>query len=108
MAQDKRLKARLEHPWKRWKISPEDFRNRVRRADYLAAMEEMFEKTDTRWAPWKVIDGTHKRYARIAALTHIANVLEKAVPMKPPVVDPETARLARKHFGIEINGDGKA
>ena len=66
--QDKRLKARIEHPWKRWKVTAEDFRNRSRRADYVAAAEEMFERTGTRWAPWTVIDGNDKKSARIAAL----------------------------------------
>ncbi len=102
--QDKRLKARLEHPWKRWKITPDDFRNRTRRDDYLAAMDDMFRLTDTRWAPWKVIDGTHKKYARLKALEHIADVLEKAVPMKPPVVDSDIARLAQEHFGVDLGG----
>jgi polyphosphate kinase 2 (PPK2 family) len=100
--QDKRFKARLEHPWKRWKINPDDFRNRDRRDDYVKAMEEMFERTDTRWAPWKVIDGTHKKYARVATLTYIADVLEKAVPMKPPVADREVVRLAKMHLDIEM------
>jgi polyphosphate kinase 2 (PPK2 family) len=103
--QDKRFKARLEHPWKRWKINPDDFRNREKRAAYLEAMEEMFDRTDTRWAPWQVIDGTHKKYARIAALTHIADVLEKAVPMSPPKTDPETARLAKDVFGLDLRDD---
>ena len=40
--QDKRLKARLDHPWKRWKVTGEDFRNRARRKDYLAAIKDMF------------------------------------------------------------------
>ena len=31
-------KARLDHPWKRWKVGAEDFRNRARRDDYLAAI----------------------------------------------------------------------
>ncbi len=100
--QDKRFRARLEHPWKRWKITPDDFRNRDRRADYVAAIEEMFEKTDTRWAPWKVIDGTHKKYARIAALTHIADMLEKGVSMKPPMADAEVVLLARDALGLEL------
>ena len=102
--QDERLKARLAHPWKRWKLSPDDFRNRARRDDYIVAMEEMFEKTDTRWAPWKVIDGTHKKYARLAALTHIADVLEKAVPMKPPAPDPAVEKLAMETIGVELGG----
>jgi AMP-polyphosphate phosphotransferase len=100
--QDKRLIARLQHPWKRWKLAADDFRNRDKREHYLAAMEEMFDRTDTRWAPWKVIDANHKKYARIAALTHIADVLEKAVPMKPPSADPEVVTLAKQHFGIDL------
>jgi polyphosphate kinase 2 (PPK2 family) len=100
--QDKRFKARLEHPWKRWKINPDDFRNRDRRDDYVKAMEEMFEKTDTRWAPWEVIDGTHKKYARIATLTYIADVLEKAVSMKPPEANPEVVRLAKEELDVEV------
>ncbi|WP_324750183.1 polyphosphate kinase [Sphingomonas sp. LY54] len=97
--QDKRLKARLDHPWKRWKVSAEDFRNRARRSDYFDAVKDMFAHTDTRWAPWQVIDGNNKKAARIAALTNIANMLEKGVSMKPPPAVPETKELARKAFG---------
>ena len=97
--QDARLKARLDHPWKRWKVTAEDFRNRSRRDDYLAAAEEMLERTDTRWARWTVIDGNNKKAARIAALTKVAEALEAACPPKPPEPDPEVARLAREAFG---------
>jgi polyphosphate kinase 2 (PPK2 family) len=92
--QDKRLRARLKHPWKRWKIGLEDFRNRDRRSDYLAAMADMFTHTDTRWAPWHVIDANDKKSARIAALTIVAEILEKAVPMDPPPMNPEVEALA--------------
>ena len=100
--QDERLKKRLQHPWKRWKTGADDFRNRGRRADYLAAMTEMFGLTDTRWAPWKAIDGNNKRAARIAALTWIAERLEKAVPMTPPPPDPALNRLAKDAFGEDF------
>ena len=96
--QDERLKARLAHPWKRWKVGPEDFRNRARRPDYLDAIAEMFERTDTRWAPWTVVDGNNKKAARIAALTAVADALEAAVPMKPPERSAEIDALARKAF----------
>lgn len=99
--QDERLKARLDHPWKRWKVTAEDFRNRARRDDYLAAIKEMFEQTHTRWAPWTVIDGNNKKAARIAALTAIADALERAVPMKPPAPSPEVEALAAAAFGNE-------
>ncbi|TFI60178.1 polyphosphate kinase [Sphingomonas parva] len=97
--QDQRLKARLEHSWKRWKVTADDFRNRARRADYLDAYREMFARTDTRWAPWIAIDGNNKKAARIAALAAVADALEAAVPMSPPEADPKVEALAREAFG---------
>lgn len=98
--QDKRLKDRLQDPWKRWKTGLEDYRNRSRREDYLDAMHEMFKRTDTRWAPWTVIDGNDKKSARIAALTAIADRLEAHVSMAPPPVDPALEKVARKALGL--------
>src|SRR4051812_43842613 len=85
--QDARLKARLEHPWKRWKVTAEDFRNRGKRDEYLEAMRDMFAHTNTRWAPWTIIDSNNKKAARIAALAAVCEQLEKAVPMKPPAAE---------------------
>lgn len=99
--QDRRLKARMEHPWKRWKTGFDDYRNRARRAEYLDAMAEMFRRTDTRWGPWHVIDGNDKKSARIAALTVIADRLEANVPMDPPALDPELEKAARKALGLK-------
>ena len=93
--QDRRLADRLDHPWKRWKVTPDDFRNRARRADYLSAMWDMFRETDTRWAPWSVFDGNDKKAARIAVLTHIADRLERIVPLEPPLLDADFERYAR-------------
>jgi polyphosphate kinase 2 (PPK2 family) len=94
--QDERLERRLDHPWKRWKVTAEDLRNRARRADYLAALKDMFDQTDTRWAPWTVIDGNDKKAARIAALTRVAEALSAACPAEPPPVSPEMEELARQ------------
>lgn len=93
--QDKRLKKRFDDPWKRWKTGAEDYRNRSKRHEYLNAMDDMFRATDTRWAPWTVIDGNDKKAARIAALTAIADQLEAKVPMAPPPMDPELEKLVK-------------
>jgi polyphosphate kinase 2 (PPK2 family) len=98
--QDKRLEARLDDPWKRWKTGLDDFRNRAKRPEYLAAMHEMFERTDTTTAPWHVIDGNDKKAARIKALTVIADALSANVPMQPPLLDPEVERVARAALGL--------
>ena len=59
----------------------------------------MFKHTDTRWAPWTVIDGNDRKSGRIAALTAIADALEKKVPMTMPDADPEVVKLASEAFG---------
>ena len=99
--QDQRLQDRLDHPWKRWKTGADDYRNREKRPEYLEAMAEMFERTDTRWAPWKVIDGNDKKAARIAVLTAVADRLEANVPMDPPELDPAVEKVARKALGLD-------
>jgi len=99
--QDRRFADRLDDPWKRWKTGGEDYRNRAKRKEYLAALDEMFAQTDTRWAPWTVIDGNNKKAARIAALSHVAATLEAAVPMTPPDRDPAVVKLAQKAFGYK-------
>lgn len=101
--QDKRLLERLQDPWKRWKTGKEDYRNRNRRKEYLTAYHDMFERTDTRWAPWTVIDGNHKKAARIAALTAVADQLQKQVPMTPLEADAELVALAEKELGVTID-----
>lgn len=97
--QDKQLAQRLDDPFKRWKTGTEDYRNRERRDDYLAAMHDMFERTNTRWAPWRVIDGNNRKSGRIDALTCIADALEKHVSMEMPEADPTVVELAKDAFG---------
>ena len=94
--QDKRLAARLGDPWKRWKVTAEDFRNRARRPDYLAALSDMFRETDTRWGQWTVIDANNKKAARIATLQAVSDALSAHVPAHPPKDRPETEQLAQQ------------
>jgi polyphosphate kinase 2 (PPK2 family) len=101
--QDARLIERLQTPYKRWKVSAEDFRNRQKRDAYVAAAEAMFERTHTRWAPWTLIDGEHKKSARIAALTHVADRLSEGLDLSPPALCEDIARLARQAFGSKLN-----
>ncbi|MBW4330934.1 polyphosphate kinase [Stakelama sp. CBK3Z-3] len=97
--QDDRLRERIDNPWKQWKTGADDFRNRARREAYCAAMHDMFAQTDTRWAPWTVIDANNKKAARIAALTAVTDQLEAHVCMDPPDLDPELYELAEKQLG---------
>jgi polyphosphate kinase 2 (PPK2 family) len=97
--QDRRFTGRLDHPWKRWKLRPDDFRNRANRDAYLLAMHDMFARTGTTLVPWAVFDANDKRAARIAVLSHVADALAAHVPTEPPPADPKLIRAAKKAFG---------
>ncbi len=99
--QDERLAARLDTPEKRWKVTEDDFRNRAKRAEYLAAYNDMFAKTDTDIAPWAVFDANNKKAARIAIMNHIAERMEAEVPDDFPEAEPELVKLAREAFGYK-------
>ena len=93
--QDRELLERVVTPHKRWKFAADDLRNRARRAEYLDAMHNMFARTDTPDAPWIAIDGNDRKAARIAALTAIADALERHVDMTMPELDPALEAEAR-------------
>ncbi len=70
-----RFERRRHDPLKSWKLTAEDWRNRDKRDDYLAAVEEMVDQTDTADAPWDLVPAESKRWARVAVLeTAIARI----------------------------------
>ncbi len=72
----RRFEARQATPHKRWKLTDEDFRNREKWAAYEEAVEEMLAKTSTPAAPWTVVEGNDKYYARVKSLSHLVTLLE--------------------------------
>jgi polyphosphate kinase 2 (PPK2 family) len=63
-----RFKEREGIPYKRWKLTEEDWRNRDRWAEYETAVNDMVERTSTSVAPWTLVEGNDKRYARLKIL----------------------------------------
>ena len=74
-----RFKKREKDPWKNYKLTEEDWRNREKWDKYIEALEEMFEKTDTEFAPWTIIEGNWKWWARIKTLKTVVNRIEAAL-----------------------------
>jgi polyphosphate kinase 2 (PPK2 family) len=72
----KRFEAREKEPLKQWKLTDEDWRNRKRRAEYEEAVEEMLEKTSSDLAPWFVVPGESKRYARVSVIETVNDQIE--------------------------------
>jgi polyphosphate kinase 2 (PPK2 family) len=73
----KRFEARRDDPLKSWKLTDEDWRNRDKRPAYEAALEEMFERTDTKRAPWRIVPAESKRYARVHVIEQVIAAIEK-------------------------------
>lgn len=72
----KRFEERQNNPFKQWKLTDEDWRNRGKWDEYIQAAEEMLQKTHTNDAPWFVVSGDDKHSARIQVLKNIVQEIE--------------------------------
>ena len=77
--QERRFKERQANPAKQWKITDEDWRNREKWDQYEEAVNEMLIRTSTTYAPWIVVEGNDKRYARVKVLQTVVDALENKV-----------------------------
>jgi len=80
--QYRRFKEREAISYKAWKLTPEDWRNRAKWDDYAGAVHEMVERTDTKRAPWTIVEGNDKKFARIKILETVCARLRVAVDKK--------------------------
>jgi polyphosphate kinase 2 len=92
--QTRRLEGRIDDGRKIWKLSDMDLKSYTRWYDYSRARDEMFQASDTSWAPWYVVHSDSKRRARLNILTHILS--------KIPYEDPKRSKVElpkRQHRG---------
>ncbi len=88
--QERRFKARVSDPLKRWKLSPMDLESLKRWEDYSRAKDDMFAATDNVDIPWMVVESDDKRRARLNMIAHLLS----SVPWLP-VERPELHLPAR-------------
>ena len=74
-----RFQDREQIPHKRWKLTEEDWRNREKWDDYEQAVNDMVQYTSTRVAPWILVEGNNKLYARIKVLKTLCRQLERSL-----------------------------
>ncbi|MCI9184337.1 MAG: polyphosphate:AMP phosphotransferase [Lachnospiraceae bacterium] len=77
--QERRFKERMAIPEKQWKITDEDWRNREKWDQYEIAVNEMLVRTSTTYAPWIVVAGNSKYYARVKVLQTVVDALEAKI-----------------------------
>jgi len=113
-AEQARRFRRLEaDPRTSWHVQPEDWEHHAHYDDYVIAIEEMLERTDTEWGPWTLVEATDRRWTRARILTTLITRLEAALqsrglplparparpdksantsaPVPPPTAERETA-----------------
>jgi polyphosphate kinase 2 (PPK2 family) len=88
----KRFQRREADPLKSWKLTDEDWRNREKRAEYEEALEDMLGRTDQPHAPWSLIAGESKRYARVRVIETVIERIEHGMrqwglEVPPPLLD---------------------
>jgi len=76
----KRFKQREADPYKHWKINDEDWRNRKKWKEHNEAAEEMFVRTSSKIAPWAVIPGDFKWFARVQFAKTVYDRIAKEFP----------------------------
>ncbi|MBI9050056.1 MAG: polyphosphate kinase 2 family protein [Anaerolineaceae bacterium] len=86
-----RLMERLDDEEKHWKFNPDDIKERSRWNDYMAAYQDMIQKTSTAWAPWTIIPANRKWIRNYIVAHHIVKFL-KDLKIQLPMIDfpPET------------------
>lgn len=77
--QYRRFKEREKTAFKRFKITPEDWRNRKKWQAYETAVCDMVDRTSTEIAPWTLVEADDKLYARIKVLRTVCERIEEAL-----------------------------
>lgn len=87
--QERRFMQRINDPTRRWKISPMDVESRLKWVEYSRAEDDMFAYTDTKQAPWFVVEADDKRSARLNCISHLLGMIKyKDVPREKIVLPP--------------------
>ena len=90
--QEKRFKARIEDPTKRWKLSPMDLESRARWVDYSKAKDRMFAVCDIPQAPWNVVNADSKKRARLNCIHHLLKQIKYKDLTPEPICLPPRMR----------------
>ncbi|HEV2674469.1 MAG TPA: polyphosphate kinase 2 [Aliidongia sp.] len=108
--QEARFVERMHNPIKRWKLSPMDVESRGRWVDYSKAKDRMLEHTDTKLAPWNIVNADQKKRARLNCIAHLLRQIpykdlepiEMALPPRQPDTDYVRPKKSSQHWVTEL------
>jgi AMP-polyphosphate phosphotransferase len=82
--QKKRFHAIEADPLESWRVSPDDWARHKKYDEYVVAIEEMLELTESEYAPWTIVEATSKWYARRKVINTLISAMEKRLGAKAP------------------------
>ncbi len=92
--QKKRFEKLSKDPLEAWHVTPEDWEHHRRYDDWLLAYEEAFERTESEWGPWTIVEATDRRFTRVKIYQTVIHRLEerlKALGVELENVEDEDA-----------------
>jgi polyphosphate kinase 2 (PPK2 family) len=94
----RRFEERQAIQYKAWKLTDEDWRNRGKWEDYETAVEDMLLKTSTLTAPWTIVEGNDKWFARVKTLRTLVEALSKELdsPADEPPIEGKKGKSKKK------------
>jgi len=101
--QRRRFKMLEADPLESWHVQVEDWDHHRKYDEYLLAVEEMLERTETEWGPWTIVEATDRRWARVKIFQTIIRRLEEA--LKERGLELPTENLALAPQGAEEEDD---
>jgi polyphosphate kinase 2 (PPK2 family) len=75
--QKQRFEKLIKDPLTAWHVAPEDWEHHRHYDDWMLAYEEMFERTETEWGPWTIVEATDRRNTRVKIFQTIIRSLEE-------------------------------
>jgi polyphosphate kinase 2 (PPK2 family) len=107
----RRFEARRVTAYKSWKLTDEDWRNRDKWNQYEAAVQDMLLRTSTLTAPWTIVEGNDKWFARVKTLRTLVDVLSKELdhqPLEPQIMgERDKAKKDKKKKAKKDKGKKK-
>jgi polyphosphate kinase 2 len=109
--QERRFRARIDDPLRKWKLSNMDLPSRAKWYEYSRARDAMLKATDTRMAPWHIVRSDDKKRARLNTIAHLLKLIPYKKIKRPKVKLPDRSKkhayddeapLARRRFVPEI------
>ncbi len=77
--QKRRFEKLEKDPLESWQVQPEDWEHHRKYAEYVTAIEEMLQNTETEWGPWTIVEATDRYWARLKIFDTIVQRLESAL-----------------------------